>query len=129
MKKVWVEFDTNTGRAMRIFKNQKQSVLYGSIFDMNASEIEPRPKKAAVLDIRQQVFSRSAGKCELCAAPITWNSFHMHEKIHRGQFVDGKSGEVSLVNNSAAICYRCHKDAHSDREPKFGVRKADKEEV
>jgi 5-methylcytosine-specific restriction endonuclease McrA len=89
---------------------------------------EQRPRPAAVLDIRQQIFDRSSGKCELCQAPITWNTFHMHERQHRGQFVGGKSGEISL-DNSTAICVQCHKDAHSNREPKFSVRKADKEEA
>jgi 5-methylcytosine-specific restriction endonuclease McrA len=94
---------------IRIFRNQKASLAAGW------RQIYPRTE--AVGAIRHQIFLRSKGECELCPAPVTESSGHMHEKIHRG-----KGGEISL-ENSVFICPTCHRHAHADRNPRFGENK------
>lgn len=119
MKKVWVEFGSD-GQAIRIFKSRR-SAFEGEaltrLLDGKASigEVE---KKIATGQIRHQVWERAKGNCEFCGGTMLESTMHLHEKQHRGQFVNGKSGEVSLMN-SVGICFKCHQAAHSDREPKF----------
>ena len=70
----------------------------------------------AVKSIRKQIFYRSKGFCELCAAIVVESSGHMHEQLHRGQ-----GGEISLAN-SIFICATCHRLAHADRNPRFSKK-------
>ena len=90
---------------VRIFKSQKQSLAAGW------RQIYPRT--SAVAAIRHKLFLRSKGDCEICTAPLTESSGHMHEQIHRGQ-----GGEISLAN-SVFICAKCHRDAHKARNPQW----------
>jgi 5-methylcytosine-specific restriction endonuclease McrA len=67
--------------------------------------------------IRRAVFERAEYMCEYCGALLTWNTGHMHEKIHRG-----RGGKISL-ENSVALCAKCHIGPHGEhgaRRPRFG---------
>ena len=106
-KFVWCEQNAK-GEAIRILSkaNAKVETFRASetiYFDWDRAE--------AVCCIRRQIFDRCKGECEICASPVTEQSGHMHEKIHRGQ-----GGEISL-DNSIFICVPCHKRAHKDRNP------------
>lgn len=104
-KMVWTE-QKYPKMAVRIFRTRKAAFESGLlVVEMERSE--------AVGDIRRQAFWRSKGFCEICIAPITESSGHMHERQHRG-----KGGEISL-DNSIFICPRCHKRAHADRSPRW----------
>ena len=106
--RVFVELGAD-GRATRIIK-----ILSYSPHD---PEVHEMSRKQAVEDIRRQVFERAGGTCERCAAQrITWDSMHLHEQVHRG-----KGGEVS-VENSVALCARCHISPvgeHANRFPQW----------
>jgi 5-methylcytosine-specific restriction endonuclease McrA len=105
-KLVWVE-TTAQGVPVRIFTSRSK-VTRGYIMKMNRSE--------AVKIIRHQLWLRCAGECEICAAPVTEDSGHMHERVHRG-----KGGEISL-ENSVFICPPCHRREHADRNPRFSKK-------
>jgi hypothetical protein len=105
-KRVWVE-QTLAGVPIRILRDNKE------VFRASSKLFGEWDRAKAVSSIRFQVFTRSGGECELCAAPITQSGGHMHEQKHRGQ-----GGEISL-ENSVFICRRCHADAHSDRAPRW----------
>ena len=105
-KMVWVEEDRATGCAIRIFKHTKDA------FNSDGYVMLWLRSKA-VWNIRHACFLRSRGECEICTAPVTEVSGHMHEKLHRG-----KGGEISLVN-SVFICPPCHKRQHADREGRW----------
>lgn len=103
----WVALDEKG--VTRVFKNYAAAVLSKS------ANIREYPRKDAVGQVRQRVFERADGHCEDCNTLLTWASMHMHEKIHRG---DG--GEISL-ENSIAVCYKCHMDIeHGNRKLRFG---------
>ena len=80
----------------------------------------------AVTAIRYAVYQRSGHRCEgiladdtRCNRPLEWSTFHMHEKVPRG---DG--GEISLAN-SVALCpppESCHARAHANRKPQWSKR-------
>ena len=107
MRGVWVEINER-GDPLRVLRNNK--------------EANYRPSKRlfaywdraeAVLGIRNRIFDRSEGNCELCAVPVTWDTGHMHEKLPRG-----KGGEISL-ENSIFICSNCHRVQHKARNPRW----------
>ena len=100
------------GLAIRIFRGSHAEFVPGMIVDT-------MEYRQAVGEVRHQLFVRSKGFCELCADPITEDSAHMHEQVHRG-----KGGEISLAN-SVFICPTCHKRAHSDRNPRFTKKSLD----
>ena len=103
----YVEVDTRTAVPRRIFKSKRVSYASdgGTTIHMRRAD--------AVSSIRHQIFLRSKGDCEICTAPLTESSGHMHEQIHRGQ-----GGEISLAN-SVFICAKCHRDAHKARNPQW----------
>jgi 5-methylcytosine-specific restriction endonuclease McrA len=104
----WVEFDS-VGPC-RIFKNWHAAATSGIPLD----RIREFPRRDAVSTIRQRVFERSHNTCDDCGTALTWNTAHMHEKIHRGN-----GGEVSL-ENSILVCYTCHMDIeHGNRKLHF----------
>jgi len=108
-KFVWVELG-GLGQVVRIFKNRRTaSAFSGNVFEVGYF--------TAVGEIRHQLWLRSDGYCELCAAPITEQMAHMHEQKHRGQ-----GGEISLAN-SVFICPTCHQREHRDRNPRFTKKK------
>jgi hypothetical protein len=107
-KIVWAEKDDQY-RAIRIFKSKKAALNSGVC-------VSPILYAVAVYQIRRTIWLRSKGECELCAAPITESSGHMHEQQHRG-----KGGEISLAN-SVFICPICHRRAHADRNPHFSKK-------
>jgi len=103
---VWVELDVRL-QPIRIFRNKKAALaVHNFLAEMDRSD--------AVGKIRHQLFLRSHGECELCGAPITERSAHMHEMKHRGQ-----GGEISL-ENSVMACVACHKHQHRDRNTRWG---------
>lgn len=71
---------------------------------------------------RHEAFERSDGFCDRagCNRPISEESFHLHHKKTRG-----KGGSDNL-SDLMALCMRCHKFFHREREPQFGAsRKAE----
>lgn len=104
---VWVELDRSGRFPVRIFRNRKDAMDC-------PNRIDYWVRSLAVKLIRTSLFVRSKSECELCAAPVTSSSGHMHEKIWRG-----KGGEISL-ENSIFICPKCHQREHKDRNPRWG---------
>jgi hypothetical protein len=111
IKEVWVELVEKSDRlkVSRIFRSLSASIFPGS----KSVQIT---RSFAVHSIRSQIFERSKGECELCSAPVTWDTGHMHEQIPRG-----KGGEISL-ENSVFVCAACHKHAHRKRNPQWTKR-------
>jgi 5-methylcytosine-specific restriction endonuclease McrA len=109
---VWVELN-DVNATVRIFRNRRAAHAFGKewIAEQNRSE--------AVAEIRHQLWWRCKGECELCASPVTEQSGHMHEQVHRG-----KGGEISRAN-SVFICPPCHQRAHKDRNPRFTKKPLD----
>ncbi len=107
-KWVWGELNADRTHVVRIFKSKKAAVAAGL-----CAPVVQVLYAYAVHQIRHQLFVRSHGECEICLAPVTEDSGHMHEKRHRG-----KGGEISL-DNSIFICLSCHRRAHQDRNPRF----------
>lgn len=106
MDKVYVELDLD-GKVYRLLTH-KESVTNLRCMTMDRAE--------AVEAIRYRVFKNSGHKCRDCGNPITWATFHMHEKISRG-----KGGQIG-VDNSIALCSSCHigkSGPHADRYPQF----------
>lgn len=104
-KQVWVSLNM-LGNVIRIFNSEKAACASpGMRLKVNYG--------VAVYEIRHQLFLRSDGYCELCLAPITEQSAHMHERQHRG-----KGGEISL-ENSVMVCAACHRYEHKDRNPRW----------
>lgn len=102
--KVWVELDLD-GKVFRLLPH-KQSTGSSRCVEMDKAE--------AIAAIRYQVFRNSGHKCRDCGNPITWNTMHMHEVIHRGK--GGKMG----VDNSVALCSECHLNIeHGNRKPQW----------
>lgn len=109
MKQTFVELAFGETRVIRIFRNRKDAMLaFGQ-----SRMVVPMAREDAVGAIRYQLWLRSKGDCELCGSPVTETSGHMHERQHRG-----KGGEVSL-DNSVFICFKCHRLAHVDRNPRW----------
>jgi 5-methylcytosine-specific restriction endonuclease McrA len=117
-KMVWVEMDFSRvwqpGFAVRIFKNRSAASKF-----KDQRFVSPRKYSEAVGEVRHHLWLRCKGECELCAAPVTEQSGHMHEQVHRG-----KGGEISLAN-SVFICPKCHQRAHSARNPRFTKKSID----
>jgi len=109
----WVELAPGELRIVRIFRNKKDALIEQYVTHCFIVQVLYRE---AVGAIRYQIWLRSRGECELCAAPITEASGHMHEKQHRG-----RGGEISL-DNSVFICQRCHQRAHADRNPRWSEK-------
>lgn len=108
-----VELDPATRRPIRIFRNKRTATASEAWARGDVRWIDAATAK---LDIRIQVFERAGRECERCGKPLTWDSLHMHERIHRG-----KGGEVS-TENGEALCYECHigpLGEHSGRSPRF----------
>ena len=110
--RVWVEVQItgDLDRVIRIFKSEKAAHrAHVPLILMNYGD--------AVVSIRDQIFYRCKGYCELCGDLVTKSSGHMHEQKHRG-----KGGEISL-ENSVFVCMKTHKREHKDRELHFTRRK------
>jgi hypothetical protein len=56
-----------------------------------------------------------------CMKRISWTSFHMNEKDHRGSTGGGsRSKGLMSYDNSEACCPKCHENAeHGDRKSKL----------
>ena len=108
--KACVELD-KLGNPVRIFRTLKSSFLFDGPCVLMS-------KRAAISAIRLQVWHRTKGECEFCATPISEQSMHCHELVHRGE-----GGEISL-KNCVGVCYECHfsdfETAHGDRVTRFG---------
>lgn len=117
--KVWVELDHPSGVAIRIFASRKRAFepLEGRPVDCEFVPGELSVQMDYVkanTQIRDFVFERANGKCELCH---TRTPSEMHEKHPRGKYINGRKGEVSRAN-SVAACWQCHQGpggAHWDR--------------
>ena len=106
------------GNVIRIFRDKSWLTC------LNPVQLMDRAK--AVRSIRMQVYDRAMvdnfrntsgtcyHECERCGRSITWDTFEMHETVHRG-----KGGEQSL-ENCEALCRSCHQTgpdaAHKDRK-------------
>lgn len=114
MKMAWAEVNI-LGKVQRIFRNYKTAC---ERFDTPGNtDVLEIPRKDAIASVRNQIWERTKGDCEWCGKPISEQSLHMHEVIHRG-----KGGEVSL-QNSVGLCYECHFSlGHGDRAPRFGEK-------
>lgn len=83
------------------------------------------PRRKAVSLLRRRIFARSDGKCEhvlngeRCGRTITWDSFEMNERVHRGN--PQERGLMSMENSEAA-CHMCHLDEHKERNPQWSRR-------
>lgn len=104
MKLAFVEVEDS--KFVRIFKSRAMANASGRAWVM----IE---RGFAVGRIRYHIWLRCRGECEMCEAPVTESSGHMHEKKHRG-----KGGEISL-DNSIFICAKCHQYEHRERAPQW----------
>src|SRR5271170_2753390 len=64
---------------------------------------------------RHEIWERSGGFCEKmgCNRNISEETGHMHHIKHRS-----RGGDESM-QNLEALCGRCHKKEHSDREPQW----------
>lgn len=106
MRMAWV--DILDGVPIRIFRSEKAA------YELFQHDLVRMPRAEAVGLIREQVFRSSGEECEYCGKPISLQTMHMHEKVHRGQ-----GGEISL-DNSVALCFACHAAEHKNRNPRFG---------
>lgn len=111
-KMVWVAQTHDLMRVERIFKSKNAAYASGDPYIVSMKRSE------AVRSIRNQIFYRSKGFCELCGDIVTLYSGHMHEQKWRG-----RGGEISL-ENSVFICAKTHKLEHKDRSPQFTRRKS-----
>lgn len=98
-RRVYVELN-DKGRASRIFRG------YPPVSTGVVREIQQKTRTKAIAEVRRQIFARANGNCEYCAAVITEQTGHMHEKVFRSH-----GGEISL-ENSVAVCYPCHRGEH-----------------
>lgn len=66
---------------------------------------------------RHDVWERSGGFCERpgCNRNIDEETFECHHRKTRGQ------GGSDNMSNLWALCKRCHKFFHRNREPQFGA--------
>ena len=66
---------------------------------------------------RHLVWERCGGFCERpgCNRCISEETFHTHHKKTRGK------GGSDNMSNLMALCGRCHKFMHREREPQFGA--------
>lgn len=103
----WVELAADGQTPIRIFKSRGAAFASGRQIGSFYSY------SVAVSMIRHMLWIRCKGECEICAAPVTELSGHMHEQKHRG-----KGGEISLAN-SVFICPTCHQRDHGDRQPRW----------
>ncbi len=98
------------GTPVRIFRNPHTAFRF-------KGQATLMPYRNAVSAIRLQIWQRTKGECEWCSTPISEQSLHMHEMVHRGE-----GGEISLAN-CVGICYDCHfsdfESAHGDRVTRF----------
>lgn len=108
--RVWVEQDM-AGNPLRILRDLSEVFRYSSRLFGQWNRTD------AVKSIRNQIFHRSHGYCEICGAIVLETSGHMHERVHRG-----RGGEISL-ENSVFICPKCHFREHADRNPRFSSSK------
>lgn len=65
---------------------------------------------------RHEVWERCGGFCEKmgCNRNITEETMHTHHVKHRSK------GGAENLNNLEALCGRCHKREHGNREPRWG---------
>lgn len=124
-KDVWVERDENK-QIIRIFHTRKCDAF--DVADA-AGRAVTCPRFDATRAIRDQIYKRTGGYCELdCGRPIKhsgalWERMHMHERVWRSQKDEnGNFGDVSLTN-SIGVCSPCHKKEHASRSPRFGETK------
>src|SRR5271168_1119332 len=110
-KFVWVEMKDRC--VIRIFRSKK-----AAFSTPDTVIVAGMTRAEAVSSIRNQIFHRSEGFCELCGDIVTLYSGHMHEQKWRG-----KGGEISL-ENSVFICEKTHKLEHKERNPHFTRRKS-----
>ena len=112
-KLVWIELDSTTGLAVRIFRSKKEALSSGVV-------VQQEDKASATKQIRRAVFVRDNFYCVHCGKYVTWSSGHMHERKAKG-----KGGLVSL-ENSETRCYACHigneDSSHGSRRPRFTNR-------
>lgn len=97
-KLVYVELN-DKGRVSRIFKG------YPLVKD-KVERLSQMTRTKAIANVRKQIFIRANGGCEFCAAVITEQTGHMHEKVFRSH------GGLISVDNSVAVCYPCHRGEH-----------------
>ena len=70
---------------------------------------------AEMLELRQNVFARSQGRCEnsvdgeRCPTRIYWMTFHLAHMISRGR------GGSDVPENVLAACEKCHDDDTKNR--------------
>lgn len=64
---------------------------------------------------RHEVFERSGGFCEEpgCNRNIAEETMHTHHIKHRSK------GGAENLDNLEALCGRCHKKEHADRNPQW----------
>lgn len=63
--------------------------------------------KATKWRIRETVYARAGGKCELCGKPVKQKSFSLHHIVPLSM----GSNELSY-DNMQCLCPDCHKDLH-----------------
>lgn len=104
-KLVFVELNEK-GRVSRIFRKYPEKLRVPDPTEFVRKQITQMSKSKAVAEVRRQIFLRSKGNCELCAAIVTEQTGHMHEKVFKSH-----QGEVSL-DNSIYVCPPCHRGEH-----------------
>ena len=60
--------------------------------------------------LRQQVYDRAGGLCEVCRGPGDFRGLAIHHKVKRSQ--GGKDELINLI----LLCGRHHAEAHGIRE-------------
>jgi 5-methylcytosine-specific restriction endonuclease McrA len=64
--------------------------------------LSPGVLKDAIYSLRKRVFERDEWRCVKCGGVVTWDSGHLHEKLHRGR------GGDRTVENCETLCVECH---------------------
>jgi hypothetical protein len=60
--------------------------------------------------IREAVFQRAGGKCELCP----WIPPRDATELHHMEGGAGRRREKQAISNCVALCFGCHRDYHND---------------
>jgi len=127
LKRTWLKPRPRKNQVHVVVRNARVIAILGSCHPQACVRVDGihMDRAAAVGEIRHQVFERSQGKCEhvkqdgaVCGRPITWKSFDLNERHHRGR------GGLMGIENSEAACRVCHRggDAHPEKQLNWSKR-------
>jgi len=82
-----------------IFQKHKRAVAYETL---SGGVMMPYDWATGIDQLRRRVFARDDYRCVKCLRTVTWDSGHMHEKLHRGR------GGDRTINNCETLCREHH---------------------